>query len=625
MMEHQKYFDKLRYCLQLESDAERARLAERRQRRGDKNAEKHGEALIDLAIEDYRTGLGGRYLLSLVKRNREMGLPWNRFRVGAPVLLSYDEAPEEDWLYGIVSARSARHVEIAVDEWPDGNKFRIDLSADEVTRSRQLSAMNHAQTGRARVAQMRDILLGDREPIVDEIKEIEFQAALNTSQQQSILTALACRDIAIIHGPPGTGKTTTVAELIFQAVKKGLKVFATAPSNTGVDNLLDRLTRYKLSMVRIGHPARVQEDLQRYTLDAIIERDPAQDVIRAMFKEADQLMRKASKFTRAKPAPGSRQDMRQEARRLRDDARTYERQLIATALDRADVLCATATFDPEVLGDRRFDLAVIDEACQSTESGCWPVITRAEKVVFAGDHCQLPPTVLSAEASREGFAVSMMERLVALYGEKVTRRLTTQYRMHEHIMQFSSDQFYDGSLIADASVMSHRLCDLPNVATSPYSEGAATFIDTAGASWDEEEEQDGESRLNSQEGQLVLQWVDQWLDQGLPPSDIAVIAPYAAQVRWIRDRCSSGVEVDTVDGFQGREKEAVIISLVRSNSIGEIGFLGDTRRMNVAMTRARRRLVVIGDSATLANHPFYADMIGYFERVGGYTTVWESY
>lgn len=625
MMEYQKYFEKLRYCLQLESDAERARLAERRQRRGDKNAEKHGEALIDLAIEDYRTGLGGRYLLSLVKRNREMGLPWNRFRVGAPVVLSYDEAPEEDWLYGIVSARSARHVEIAVDEWPDGNKFRIDLSADEVTRSRQLSAMHHAQTGRARVAQMRDILLGDREPIVDEIKEIEFQAALNTSQQQSILTALACRDIAVIHGPPGTGKTTTVAELIFQAVKKGLKVFATAPSNTGVDNLLDRLTRYKLSMVRIGHPARVQEDLQRYTLDAIIERDPAQDVIRTMFKEADQLMRKASKFTRAKPVPGSRQDMRQEARRLRDDARTYERQLIATALDRADVLCATATFDPEVLGDRRFDLAIIDEACQSTESGCWPVITRAEKIVFAGDHCQLPPTVLSAEASREGFAISMMERLVALYGEKVTRRLTTQYRMHEHIMQFSSDQFYDGSLIADSTVMSHRLCDLPNVATSPYSEGVATFIDTAGASWDEEEEQDGESRLNSQEGQLVLQWVEQWLDHGLPPSDIAVIAPYAAQVRWIRDRCPSGVEVDTVDGFQGREKEAVIISLVRSNPTGEIGFLGDTRRMNVAMTRARRRLVVIGDSATLANHPFYAEMISYFERVGGYTTVWESY
>ncbi|MFN7894181.1 MAG: AAA family ATPase, partial [Pirellula sp.] len=146
MIEPQKYFEKLRYCLQLESDAERARLAERRQRRGDKNAEKHGEALIDLAIEDYRTGLGGRYLLSLVKRNREMGLPWNRFRVGAPVVLSYDEAPEEDWLYGIVSARSARHVEIAVDEWPDGNKFRIDLSADEVTRSRQLSAMHHAQT-----------------------------------------------------------------------------------------------------------------------------------------------------------------------------------------------------------------------------------------------------------------------------------------------------------------------------------------------------------------------------------------------------------------------------------------------------------------------------------------------
>ena len=614
----------MRQWLGWEAEAERERLAVRRQLRGNKDAEKYGETLVDLVMADHRSGLGGFSLITFVKRNRTLALPWNRLRVGSPVVVS-DEDPNEnqEWT-GVVSARNQQSIEVAFSEWPEANRFRIDLASDEVTRLRQLAAMQTAEFGKGRVAQLREIILGEREPQFDAEKPIELINRLNASQEEAIRFALSSRDLAIIHGPPGTGKTTTVAELIEQAVRQGQRVLATAPSNAGVDNLLERLSNRKLRLVRIGHPARIQESLQCFTLDSLVESDPGTKVVGEMYKEAEQIARKASKFTRAKPQPGARQDMRQEARRLREDARRFERQIIANILDRADVVCATTTFDPEVLEARTFDLGVIDEACQSTEPGCWPVLLRANRIVLAGDHCQLPPTVLSDKAAREGFSMSMMERLVNRYGKQVTRRLSVQYRMNERIMNFSSSQFYDGALEADASVKDHQLKDLPSVGAKAESEPIVTMIDTAGASWDEELEPDGESKCNVHEGKLVVEQVERLLEMGVKAEEIAVISPYSAQVRWIRERLrSAGVEVDTVDGFQGREKEVVVISLVRSNAKGEIGFLADTRRMNVALTRAKRRLIVIGDSATLGGHEFYAELLQYFESIEAYSTVWE--
>jgi superfamily I DNA and/or RNA helicase len=214
---------------------------------------------------------------------------------------------------------------------------------------------------------------------------------------------------------------------------------------------------------------------------------------------------------------------------------------------------------------------------------------------------------------------------MALGGPQIARRLTVQYRMHQAIMDFSSLEFYDGGLVADASVKEHRLIDLPGVADVSIAQTAVEFIDTAGAGYDEQLESDGESRLNPEEAALVVRKVQALLDAGLQPADIAVIAPYAAQVRLLREQLSMpGLEIDSVDGFQGREKEAVVISLVRSNAKGEIGFLADERRMNVALTRARRKLLVIGDSATLSHSPFYGRMLDYFERLGAYRTVWEE-
>ena len=301
-------------------------------------------------------------------------------------------------------------------------------------------------------------------------------------------------------------------------------------------------------------------------------------------------------------------------------------QAVESVLGSADVLCATTTaLDSQILGVRRFDLLVIDEACQSTEPSCWIPLLRCDRVVLAGDHCQLPPTVVSQEAAAEGFGVSLFERLMALYGPDVARRLKVQYRMHGSIMEFSSREFYEGDLEADRSVCSHLLADLPGVAALPLTQSPLEFLDTAGAGFDEELEPDGESRLNRQEAELVRRKVQELMEAGVAAGDVAVVAPYAAQVRLLRERlATAGLEIDSVDGFQGREKEAVVISLVRSNPKGEIGFLGDLRRMNVAMTRAKRKLIVVGDSATLARDPFYRRMIEYFEGRGAYRTVWEE-
>jgi superfamily I DNA and/or RNA helicase len=528
-------------------------------------------------------------------------------------------------LTGVVSARDQRSIQVAVNEWPNVERLRLDLTPDEMTRRRQLSAMRKAAAARGRLAQLRAIILQQREPKYGQVPEVRFVTELNPSQQEAVRFALSAEDLAIIHGPPGTGKTTTVVELILQLVQRGKRVLACAPSNTAVDNLLERLVTQRAEVVRIGHPARVAKDLRDYTLDALIEQHPLMTHAKQLQREAEKLQRQAEKYTRAAPERGAKKAQRFEARELRYEAQQMEQQIADAIVSRAKVICATTSFDDSVLGDEPFDVVVIDEACQCTEPACWLPILRAETLVLAGDHFQLPPTVLSAQAAAEGMEVSLLERLAIAYGQQVQRRLTVQYRMHEDIMQFSSQAFYDGDLTADASVRRHVLADLPQLSPTDFTLSPLAFFDTAGTGWEEEIEEDGESKLNPQEARYVLKKIDQLCELGLDPSDIALIAPYAAQVRWLRDQCRlPDLEIDTVDGFQGREKEAVVISTVRSNGTGEIGFLGDTRRMNVALTRAKRKLILVGDSATLAHHPFYASLLQYFEGHGAYRSVWED-
>ena len=621
----EEHFQRLAAWIDLESVAETERLQERRQKQNGPDAEKSGETLLDLVITDEDSGLGGRYLLTLVKRNRTLQLPWNRLRVGSPVVMTPNDDVSGDACQAVVTSISRTSIQVAANEWPESERLRIDLSPDEITRKRVLNALKRAMNAHGRTKELRDILLGERDLSFKDEVDCHFTTELNESQQAAIRFALSASDVAIIHGPPGTGKTTTIVELICQAVARGQKVLACAPSNTAVDNLLEKLVAFRLKALRLGHPARVDVSLHDHTLDALVARHELTSLVRELRREAEGLFRQAGKFTRAKPAHGAKREMRQDAKRLKADARMLEQQAIDSIVDNADVVCATTTLDESLLGDRRFDLVVIDEACQSTEPGCWMPVLRADRLVLAGDHCQLPPTVLSKQAAKEGLEVSLLERLVGLYGDRITRRLGVQYRMHDQIMRFSSQQFYEDSLIAHESVAGHLLSDLDHVDEQLITIDPVTFIDSAGAGWDEELEPDGLSRRNVQEGELVIRKIAELQEAGLRGRDIAVIAPYAAQVRWLRQNSPDAqVEIDTVDGFQGREKEAVIISLVRSNAAGEIGFLSDARRMNVALTRARRKLIVIGDSATVGRHEFFASLLEYFESIGAYHTVWEE-
>jgi ATP-dependent RNA/DNA helicase IGHMBP2 len=624
------HFEHLTRLLNLESQAEAQQILAEAARQG--TAQRTSNSLNGLVVVEETSGLGGRFILTLANRKRTEPLPWNRLEPGAPIVLSAVGSKDSDGWRGIVCERNRMALSVALNEPPGEEQrsasYRLDLAPDEAARQRQVAALQRVRTAaRDRLAELRRVLLGETAPAFrPETPLVPLDGSLNASQQNAVRFALSAADLAILHGPPGTGKTTAVVELIRQAVRQGQKVLACAPSNLAVDNLLERLLAGRERAVRLGHPARVVPELREHTLDLMVEDHDDTRQARKLAKKAFGLFRQAGKWTRAKPEPGTRQQLRQEARALLSDARRLEEQAVERILGGASVVCATLTgINSEVLGQRQFDLAVIDEAAQSTEPACWLPLLRSKCVILAGDHCQLPPTILSQEAAQGGFGISLMERLAALYGPLVTRQLKVQYRMHEAIMNFSSRQFYDGTLEAHASVRGHLLCELPGVTANFLTQTPVQFIDTAGAGYDEELEPLGSSKFNPQEAELVARKVKALLDAGVAAEAIAVIAPYAAQVRLLREKLPIfGLEIDSVDGFQGREKEAVVLSLVRSNVEGEVGFLADVRRMNVALTRARRKLLVIGDSATLSFEPFYRSMVAYFESIGAYHSVWEE-
>lgn len=625
------HFDRLKSLLALEATAEVERI---RSLTGDA-AEKAGLALCDLIVRDERFAVGGRIKFIFGKRHFHP-LPFTRLHTGTPVVLTEPRASKTSddahWR-GVVAGRDRDSIEIVFDERPEFEAehptVRVDQSSDEVSRQRIERVLQKvASVERGRVAELRAIMLGEREPKFGPLKPFEpFSPALNEPQRAAIELALAANDVSVIHGPPGTGKTTTVVEFIRQSIKRGEKVLACAASNLAVDNLCERLIAAGETVLRLGHPLRVLPEVQSRTLDVLLVNHPDQKMANELRDNSRELWKKLGKWYRVKPTPTERQELRQDIRELMADARRLEAKAVEHLLDSASVVCATLTgLDPEVLEDRIFDVAVIDEAAQAIEPASWTAIVRAKKTVLAGDHCQLPATVISQEAQRAGLSISLMQRLLenSQLAPTIARRLTVQYRMHAAIMSFSSEQFYENTLQADPSVAGHLLCDLPNMAATDVTETPLSFIDTAGASFDEELGADGESRFNPREAEFAAQQVAVLLAAGLSPSDIAVISPYAAQVRVLRESMpDTAVEVDTVDGFQGREKEAVVISLVRSNDRREIGFLSDKRRMNVALTRARRKLIVIGDSATLAAHPFFEQLIKSFENHGAYSTVWE--
>jgi ATP-dependent RNA/DNA helicase IGHMBP2 len=623
------HFAHLSALLELEAEAEEEAARKAAQ---SETATRDGAALTGLSLRESEFGLGGRLLLTFTRTDRNSIFPPNRLQPGSPVVLSQTGTHRRRPTYrGVVYDRDRASIGVAFeppdDDLSDDATYRLDLSSDEVSRLRQQEALRRtaAATG-DRLAELRTVLLGEREPKHAPLPELEI-SGLNPSQIEAVRFALAAEDVAVIHGPPGTGKTTTVVELICQAVRRGQRVIATAASNHAVDHLLAKLLAAGELPVRIGHPARVDPTLRDRTLDILVQKHVDARQARKLAKEAYKLFREADKWTKEKPQPGEKMAMRREARSLLSDARKFEALAAERILGETRIVCGTLTgLTSDVLGSGQFDLTVIDEAGQSTEPASWLPVIRSNKLVLAGDHQQLPATVISSEAAEQGLAISLMERIVNRFGSAISRLLTVQYRMHADIMGFSNSEFYGGALVADETVSGHRLCDLPEVAQEPPTLQAVRFIDTAGAGYDEELEVDSGSRHNPGEAELVIKSVRRLLAAGVPATSIGVITPYRAQVRKLRERLADlpAVEIDSVDGFQGQENEAIIISLVRSNPAGQIGFLADTRRTNVALTRARRAVLIIGDSATLSNHPFYLRMVAHLEAIGAYSSVWEE-
>jgi ATP-dependent RNA/DNA helicase IGHMBP2 len=420
-----------------------------------------------------------------------------------------------------------------------------------------------------------------------------------------------------------------LVEAIAREVARGHRVLVLAPSNAAVDLLVERTAAAGLSPVRMGHPSRAAERLYDYTLEGRVESHPNRAPVRDLFDEAFELLGYARKQrTRGRSADRKQnaRDAAGEGRAMLTEARARERQMVREVMRAAKVVCATcATAAGGDLDDERFDVAFCDEATQASEPVTLVAFLRAPRVVLAGDHKQLPPTVLSRAAQEGGLGVSLFERLVALHAEARTT-LLEQHRMNLSLMRFPSAQMYDGALRAHPSVADRTLAEVLT-AGAEVDAPPVLFVDTAGRGWDESRPAGDASIRNEGEAECVIRHLAALLDAGLDPTEAAVISPYAAQVARLRELAAerglaAAVEIDTIDAFQGREKDAVLLSTVRSNADAQIGFLRDLRRMNVAITRARRHLFVVGDGATLASDRYYPSFIEHAESLGGYRSAW---
>lgn len=455
----------------------------------------------------------------------------------------------------------------------------------------------------------------------------ELDPELNGPQREAVAHALGAPRLALIHGPPGTGKTRTLAEVVVQAVARGQRVLACAASNAAVDNLTERLVGRGLSVVRLGHPARVSPAVEAHGLDAQVAASDDYALARGWIAEAHALRQTLDKRWKRRAIPyAERRAGLAEVRKLLRDARAHLSGLKDAIVNQAQVVCATAAgADSELLAEAEFDLVALDEATQAVDPIALVALLRAPRAVLAGDPCQLPPTVIDLHAADRGLRVSFFERLAAA-APSACRLLTVQYRMPTELMRFPSAQHYGGALEADPSVATQRLADLPAVAADPLRPEPWCFLDTAGKGWEETRLGDDPSLCNPEQAARVAAEVERLLGRGVAPRDLGVICAYAAEVRLLRARLAGpvgqGLEVSSVDGFQGREKEAIVVDLVRSNPDARIGFLSDTRRTNVALTRARRFLLVVGDSATLSPHAYYAALLEAADRDGAYLSAW---
>ena len=632
-MAGKEHFEKLQSLIDLEREAEKQENLRELRKFPVAQREARGKTVTGLIVDAVEGGMGGLTMIRLARppRGEELA-PFHAMNAGDNVLLTLspgnDFATVEGTLFKVEEYGATVAINRAAPEEAIRGNCQVDLLGSDATYQRMRKALvTVAESKRSRLSTLREIFLGEQKPERSKIpKIIWFNRTLNEYQQDAVKSSLAADDVALVHGPPGTGKTTVLVEIIRQHVARGERVLATAPSNIAVDNILEKLIGTNLRVTRLGHPARTLESLRHGNLAAQIEDDPAYAEVKELDAFRERMIHRKSRHGRGISQLGheERQLREREVGRLWRKARDLESEIARHIVAGANVVLATHAGISKryVKGD--FDLVVLDEASQASEPLSWVPLTIARKAIFAGDANQLPPTIYSKEAAEGGLTVTLFDRLKELLPASAQTLLRVQYRMHESIMSFPSKEFYEGKLIADESVAKHVAAELPGVSPSDLTSRPVTFIDTAGSGYDEVWNDMLESRENQGEAELAVKLFHELLASGLKAKDIGILTPYTAQAKLLKTLVREpGLEIGSVDGFQGREKEAIILSLVRSSEGGQIGFLSDMRRLNVAITRARRCLIVVGDSATVGRHPVYGRFVAHSDALDSHRSAYE--
>ena len=542
------------------------------------------------------------------RQMQAMGLPrrirrgdaWHPVRIGR----SYYNYADTDRMVVVIPDKTGLAVTLQNTE-----NVGVQLFFDETSYKLMFEALDRVIRAKGnRLAYLRDLFYSKQKAQTFSFDAIKFPW-LNTAQELAVNNVLRAKDVAVVHGPPGTGKTTTLVEAIYETLKRESQVLVCAQSNMAVDWISEKLVDRGVAVLRIGNPTRVNDKMLSFTYERRFESHPDYPELWSI--------RKAIRQLRQNRKRGSADNWHQKVERLKSRATEIECRINAQLFGEARVIASTLVGSANhVLSGQKYTTLFIDEAAQALEAACWIAMKRASRVVLAGDHCQLPPTVKSFEAMRGGLAKTLMERIVEKKPEVVTL-LKMQYRMNERIMRFSSDWFY-GGMVEPAPEVKHR-------GILDYDEPMA-WIDTSGTEAYEQFVGESFGRINKREARLTLDTLQTYFEKIgkkriLEESiDVGIISPYRAQVQYLRQLIKQSdffrpyrklIAVNTVDGFQGQERDIVFISLVRSNQEGQIGFLSDLRRMNVAITRARMKLVIMGNAETLGHTAFYKKLYAY--------------
>ena len=622
--EYKKYFSQL---IEKERIAEKEFHLNEIKRLSGNERQKRGRAILGLKMKYV-----GDFLDFKIYRFNRNNMPENQIKVGDIVLVSKGE-PIKFNQEATVSGVGRNFIEVYSKEPVFRSKlYRLDLFVNDITFKRMLKAFDELEN-----YELKDILLGLKSPKIIEVDE--KSKILNPSQNKALSKSINS-EIFLIHGPPGTGKTTTLAEVIKKHI--GKKLLVTADSNVAVDNVLYKLKDF--NVVRIGHPAKIESNLMKYSLDVKIRRDKRYKEIEKLIKRIDDLKYLQNKKTK-KPTPGRRRGMSDEeilnlakankgkrgikAEWVKEMAewlkiqqninKIYEKknnslkEIMNDIIDTADVVFATnSAAGGDFLERKEFDVVFIDEAAQAMETSTLIAMIKGKKVIFAGDHKQLPPTILSND---ERLKFSIFERFTFLY-KNAYDTLEIQYRMNEKINNFSSCEFYECKIKTYDKIKNITIKDLGIEENENFGGfEPLVFFDTKGK-FLEEIKKGSPSKYNPLEAEFVVKLVDSLIKAGSKEEFIGIITPYKDHEEYIKKIIKHNIEIKSVDGFQGREKEIIILSLVRANEKEKIGFLDDLRRLNVAITRAKRKLIIVGDVKTLNSNKTYKRMIEYFKNNG---------